>query len=366
MRQLESTERQIRSRAAAWTELETKLRAELEEAIIENEKLKKECYEADITSKRSQRAISEWENKCKESQERNIKTSKLLDECNDSYQNALKELESMKEEQLHFTENTKNEEARAKNEMVKKIKDIENQYRDQLDAVETELRREREERISVETKLLALVTSASLEPLSSKAGEMTGTTKKSRQLGDKVDQVDILQDTLLGLDDDGSEEEIHEQDSRVEDTFGGKEKGSFAFMEQLSQALKVSKIEREALRKQLQESEERRSEVENDSVRGREASAILPKLEAELEETKRVLKEKCQEIQGLREDISEVRQMYRVQLNDLLEEKVNDLKGKTVNETKQQEKSLPATDKANLDDGGNAVSMTESFAMERF
>ena len=42
LRQLESTNKQNRARAAAWAELETQLRSELEENVINNEKLSKE------------------------------------------------------------------------------------------------------------------------------------------------------------------------------------------------------------------------------------------------------------------------------------------------------------------------------------
>jgi hypothetical protein len=194
----------------------------------------------------------------------------------------------------------------------------------------------------------------------------------NRRLGEKVDQVDILQDTLLGLDDENSDDESSDEEALVDDTYQVKEKGSYAFMEQLSQALKVAKLEREALRKQLQESEERRSELENDSVRNGEAAATLPKLETELEETKRELKEKCLEIQGLREDISDVRQMYRAQLDALLEEKVNDSNVNTNHVVRQQEdvskqhEALSSIGKESQIDGGNAVGMTTSFAMQRF
>lgn len=372
MRQLESTERQIRARAAAWTELETKLRAELEDTIIQNETLKKEHYEAEMSSKRLQRSIKEWENKYEESQEKSKENSKLLVECDARHQSVLKELESIKKEQLTFAENSKNEEVKAKHETVKKLRDTEDHYRDQLEAIETELRQEREERSSLETRLQALVTSASLEPLSTNSGGTTSKKKMNRRLGEKVDQVDILQDTLLGLDDENSDDESSDEEALVDDTYQVKEKGSYAFMEQLSQALKVAKLEREALRKQLQESEERRSELENDSVRNGEAAATLPKLETELEETKRELKEKCLEIQGLREDISDVRQMYRAQLDALLEEKVNDSNVNTNHVVRQQEdvskqhEALSSIGKESQIDGGNAVGMTTSFAMQRF
>jgi len=52
MRQLESTERQDRARASAWAELETKLRFDLEENVIQHEKLLKEKNELEAEIKK--------------------------------------------------------------------------------------------------------------------------------------------------------------------------------------------------------------------------------------------------------------------------------------------------------------------------
>mmetsp|Transcript_13289 Transcript_13289/g.28840 ORF Transcript_13289/g.28840 Transcript_13289/m.28840 type:complete len:110 (+) Transcript_13289:726-1055(+) len=61
LRQLESTERQSRSRASAWAELETKLRSDLEDHVIQLEKLTKERHDFIASDKRSQRQLKEKE-----------------------------------------------------------------------------------------------------------------------------------------------------------------------------------------------------------------------------------------------------------------------------------------------------------------
>ena len=68
LRQLESMERQQRARATAAAELETKLRAELEESIIQHEKLSKEHAELKMKFNRLERQSKEQQNDLDERQ----------------------------------------------------------------------------------------------------------------------------------------------------------------------------------------------------------------------------------------------------------------------------------------------------------
>jgi chromosome segregation ATPase len=65
LRQLESMERQNRVRAAAWAGLETKLRADLEETVIQNEKLSKECSDLKTNYTRLERMANDRESELK-------------------------------------------------------------------------------------------------------------------------------------------------------------------------------------------------------------------------------------------------------------------------------------------------------------
>lgn len=82
-------------------------------------------------------------------------------------------------------------------------------------------------------------------------------------------------------------------------------------MDQMTQALKASKIERESLRRQLEESEETRVKMLSDLTENGDASERLPELQREMVETKEELREKDMEIRGLRDDMMEMRGMYQ-------------------------------------------------------
>jgi hypothetical protein len=92
-------------------------------------------------------------------------------------------------------------------------------------------------------------------------------------------------------------------------------------MEQLNQRLKASKVELDALRRSLNDSEAIRNSLVEELSVTRQAKEKLPLFEAKVHELTQENREKELELMGLREDIAEVRQLYRAQLNVLLEEK---------------------------------------------
>ena len=61
MRQLESAKKQNRVRTATWSELESRLRSELEEIMIQNEILLKENKSNSINSKKVKRLLVQTE-----------------------------------------------------------------------------------------------------------------------------------------------------------------------------------------------------------------------------------------------------------------------------------------------------------------
>jgi len=201
--------------------------------------------------------------------------------------------------------------------MTERFRESEDRYNDHIESLEVELRQEREKRSSLEEKITEMIS-----PEVMGVGKAISIPSPKRNLGRTDNQAAILQDTLLGLGgEDASDGGDHdaEENEDISDTAAS---GSFAFIEQLSQALKASKLERDTLRKQLDDSEERRTELENAAVANQQASKKLPALEKEVSGLKRQVLEKDREIQGLQEDIIEVRQMYRTQLDALLSDAV--------------------------------------------
>jgi len=331
MRQLESTERQSRARSAAWAELESKLRSDLEENVIQNEQLRKERYDLDAELKQLNRSIQNKEVELTNAQTSITELNESLQNITVEYDNAMAELEKTKSEFSSLQSFTKENESKIRNQLVLNLQDNEERYNDRIESLEIDLRQEREKRSILEDKIKEITSSSALLATSPVNGVGRNTTKavKKRSLTGKTNQVDILQSTLLGLDgvvEDESESEVEQENSFDNDESpNGDATDSFAFIEQLSQALKAAKSERESLRKQLLESEEKRTALENECILHKGASEQLPMLEAEVQQLSQMLAEKDFELQGLREDIADVKQMYRAQLDVLLEEKTSDV-----------------------------------------
>jgi hypothetical protein len=92
-------------------------------------------------------------------------------------------------------------------------------------------------------------------------------------------------------------------------------------MEQLTQGLNGAKAEIDALRKQLVTSEESRASLVEELGEARQAAEKLPLFEQRVSELTMDIKLKDMEIQGLQDDIADVRFLYRTQLDALIEEK---------------------------------------------
>ncbi len=332
MRQLESTERQSRARSAAWAELESKLRSDLEENVIQNENLRKEKYDLDAELKQLNRSIQNKEEELSNAQAQITELNESLQNISVEYDNTTVELEKTKSDFLSLQSFAKENESKIRNQMVANLQESEERYNDRIESLEVDLRQEREKRSLLEDKIKQITSASALLPTPSN-GTLNKKPVKKRSLSGKTNQVDILQDTLVGLDgvvESGSESDLEEENSFDNDSSpNGGATESFAFIEQLSQALKAAKSERESLRKQLLESEEKRSVLENECVLHKDASEHLPRLEAEVAELGQMLAEKDFELQGLREDIADVKQMYRAQLDVLLEEKTSTVRSET-------------------------------------
>lgn len=349
MRQIESTERQNRSRASAWVELETKLRSELEDHVVRNEKLAKENYTYDIDSKRLLRSMGEKDDALVVSASRIEELEDSLTSLTDKYEDVTAELTKLTKDYEKLMTLRKKDESTVRNNMKEILRDNEVRYQEQVESLELQLRQECENRTELEGKVDSLMMNSesagavvTMTPTSSSIHHVKK-EKVQRILTNKSSPADILHNTLLGLGEDNNDvdDPVDEDDvTTVEDSSDSNSptndtttndtthdlnnnNGSYALMEQITQALKASKIERDSLRRQLEESEETRKKLLHELNENADASERLPVLQAEMVEIKRDLVEKDLEIRGLRDDIMEIRSMYRDQLSSLLEEKAS-------------------------------------------
>jgi predicted RNase H-like nuclease (RuvC/YqgF family) len=320
MRQLESTERQNRARAAAWAEVETKLRSDLEDSIIQIEKLTKERNDLVSSEKRSQRLLKEKEGEVASSRETIDELSATIETLETRAEELDEEGKRIQQELIVAERKASEGASKVRSEMMQTVVESEERYRSQIDALEEELDEERHRRGNLEKQLDDLVESVTAAEFAQNHAMGEGgqrSTDKEKKLLSATDQASILQDTLAGFDSDVDDDEGHENGSHQVQGQGG----SFAAMEQLSLGLKGAKVELDALRKQLVTSEETRASLSEELGEARLAVEKLPLFEQKVSELTMEVKLKEMEIQGLQDDIADVRFLYRSQLDTLLEEK---------------------------------------------
>ena len=327
LRQLESTERQSRARATAWAELETKLRSDLEENVIQLEKLTKERNDLVASDKRSQRLLKEKEEEIASSQETIDELSSTIETLEAKVEELEEDRKKVKQE-LAVAERKASEGAsKVRNEMLQTVVDSEARYQSRIDALEDELNGEKEQRSALEKQLddlAASVSAAQFAEEHARNGREQNSPARQKKLRSATDQASILHDTLAGFDsevDDDDDDEIDERDENGISQMMHRGSSSFAAMEQLTQGLKGAKVELEALRKQLASSEETRESLSRELGEARQAVEKLPLFEQKVSDLTMEVKMKEDEIRCLQEDIADVRFLYRTQLDSLLEEK---------------------------------------------
>jgi chromosome segregation ATPase len=318
MRQLESTERQNRARAAAWAEVETKLRSDLEDNIVSLENVTREKNNLVSSDKRMQRLLKEKAEEIASSRE----TIDGLNATIETLETRLEELEEggkiLKQELIIAERKASEGASKVRSEMMQTLVESEERYRSQIDALEEELDVERHGRVILEKQLDDLVESVSAAKFAQNhAGGGQRSPDKEKKLLSATDQASILQDTLAGFDSDVDDDDGNEVvNHRVQG-----QGGSFAAMEQLTLGLNGAKAEIDALRKQLVTSEESRAILVEELGEARQAVEKLPLFEQRVSELTMEIKLRDMEIQGLQDDIADVRFLYRTQLDALLEEK---------------------------------------------
>ena len=316
LRQLESTERQNRNRSAAWLELETKLRSELEDNIAQVDKLTKERNDLLSSDKRNRRLLKEKEEEIASSQETIDALTATIESQESKVDELDEELKKMKDETTRLERRASEGAAKVRSEMMQTVVDSEQRYHSEIESLEEQLEVEQRRRTDIEKQLDDLADSvAAAQFAQQENGSQAISPSKAKELVEATDQASILQDTLGGIDSD-------EEDGQ-ENKLGAERHGSFAAMEQLSLGLKGAKIELEALRRQLASSEETRESLVEELGEARQAVEKLPLFEQKVSELTMEIHLKDMEIKGLQDDIADVRYLYRTQLDALLEEKMS-------------------------------------------
>ena len=239
----------------------------------------------------------------------------------ETLESKLEELEDegkkMKEEWVKVERQATEGVAKARSDMMKTVVDSEERYRLQIETLEDELETERQKRSSLEKQLDDLAKSVEEAAFSPVGRGETMHSETNKKLKASTNQASILHDALAGFDSDvDDDEDDSEEMNQVQNGLG-----SFAAMEQLSLGLKGAKVEVEALRKQLESSEETRESLVAELGDARHAMEKLPLFEEKVSELTMEVNLKNMEIKGLQDDIADIKFLYRTQLDSLLEEK---------------------------------------------
>lgn len=314
-------ERQYRARASAAADLETKLRAELEETVIQNEKLTKQHSELKIKYGRLERQSKEQQDEFEQSRKNLEERTAKVAQLEEKIRNMEIEGEKKKEEWAEVERLANEGVSKVRSEMSQAVLESEERYRSQLETMEEELRIERDKRNQLEQQVDNLLENAAVM-VPSLSNEYAKETKEV-SLRESEGQAQILEGLGLGgKDEEGDEGENEDENEEQEESeFNRRASGSYAALEQLTSNLKIAKRELEALRTRLAESERIKESLLEDLGECREAKEKLPLFEAKVKDLTAENREKELEIRGLQDDIADVKEMYRAQLNILLEEK---------------------------------------------
>ena len=321
LRQLESLERQSRARAATWAELETKLRSDLENSVIENEQLVKERNELKSTANRLQRLMKDRDEELTSSRSKLDDQSVKIKQLETKLTAAETERQKMKEKYEEIEKVANEGVSKVRSDMMQTVVESEERFRAQIESAEKELRTERDIRSQLERQVEQLLESSGMIHLPPSPGEANLKEERQMKLRSSQGQAEILASTLTGLDSDDEDGASDDEDEEGSSALMGM--SSFAAMEELNQRLKGTTVELTALRQQLAEAEQTRESLMEELIQTRQAREKLPLFEAKVKELTEENREKELELMGLRQDIQEVGQLYRTQLNSLLEEKAS-------------------------------------------
>jgi len=234
LRQLESLERQSRARAATWADLETKLRSDLENSVIENEQLVKERNELKSTANRLQRLMKDRDEELSSSRTKLDDQSVKIKQLETKLSSAESERQKMKEKYEEIEKVANEGVSKVRSDMMQTVVESEERYRTQIESAEKELRTERDIRSQLERQVEQLLENSGMIQLPPTPGEQRIVSEESpKKLRSTQGQAEILASTLTGLDSD--DEDGASEDEEESSTPAGL--SSFAAMEELNQRL---------------------------------------------------------------------------------------------------------------------------------
>ena len=313
-------ERQGRARAAAWGELENSIRKELDVALNQVEALTKENQENKANLHRLERSKKDLTMDCQLAQsaveEQRTKIADL-----ESRLNRVQQEQEEKEVEYAEMERLANEGvSRVRGEMTQAVLESDERYRSQIEKLKDQLKEEVGKRRLLEEQVEDLMKNAANLVVPSPRELQMEREAEPKELRRGEDQAAILAGALGGfVDDDLTDDDDAHASQSQPDTRGGA--NSFAAIEELSSKLQMAQVELKALRANLKESEKTKESLLEELSECRQAKEKLPFFEEKVNELSQENREKDLELRGLRDDIVEVRELYRTQLNVLLEEK---------------------------------------------
>jgi TATA element modulatory factor len=352
LRQIDSINKQSRIRATAWAELETQLRNEIESSIVVQETLTKECNEWKTKYGRLDRTSKDSEAELKQLQAEVFDKNEALQKLQHQHDGVVYKLNKLQVSHDDIERLSNESIARLRSDMTRTLVDNEERYRSQMEDMELQLQEERNQRSNLEVQLLEQQSyrgdngaiqvpdiDASNNNVMPQAKINNGNENQHR-LRNSEDQAEILAGALGGFD--REDDDMNESDATESNipTYNGS-MNSYAALEQLTSRLKASKMELSTLRTRLMESEKVRTELLAMVDESRIAREKLPLVEQRVQELTVENRDLQLEIQGLRDDIADVQELYRTQLNVLLE-------SQAVNHTTEKSPGISSTNDAEL------------------
>lgn len=306
--------------------------------MIQNETLSKERSEFKTKYTRLERMANERESELKTCrstiEDQTVKVSKFEAQM----EKMEAEAEKRQEEYVKVERLANEGVARVRSEMTQTVGDSEERYRGQIEKLEKAIHIEHEKRSQLENQVEQLLDSTGMimAPQAPQAIRREATPKRLKQ---SQGQAEILAGALSGLEDTDDEDDAGAGMSRSEDesditTSRDEGMSSYAALDQLNSRLKIAQVELQSLRASFKESERTRESLLEELSESRQAKEKLPHFEAKVQELTDENREMELEIRGLRDDIADVRELYRAQLNVLLEEKAASLTGAMNGEVK--------------------------------
>jgi len=300
--------------------------------VIQNESLSKDRSEFKAKLTRLERSVKERDEELagsrKTIEEQTTKITKLESQLEKLEAEAEKRQEEYEKVERLASEGV----AKVRSEMSQTVIESEERYRGQIEKLEADLKVERDKRTQLERQVEELLENAGMLVGGPEAPQAIRKESKPKQLRQSESQAEILAGAL-GLEDSDYDEDSNDEleddldagsDSHGETAGNSAKRGgisSYAALEQLTSRLKTAQVELDSLRKSLRESEKTRESLVEELGETRHAKEKLPLFEAKVKELTEERREMELEIIGLREDIAEVKELYRAQLNLLLEEK---------------------------------------------